>query len=176
MMKGLVQFLSTAALLACLELGAPAFAQGNPSSSLTTMPHPAPADQEFAAILHIHVNPAAQAFWGEERPQNVINGNQITFLFDTGCGWLCPPYEPTAMAYPFTMPALPAGTYVIRFANALEAPSEVYAQFTLNVGLGGITSTALPVGGTASAGLGLLIVLFGWKRLRMRGAVKARNI
>jgi len=167
--------LAAAALLSCLGIAASAVAQGTPAPWLST-PRPAPADQEFGATLHLRINPAVQGFWGEQHPPSAINGNTITFLFDTGCGWLCPPGEPTSVAYPFTMPALPAGTYVVRFANDLAVPSAVTAEFTLNVGLGGITSTALPIGGGASVLLGLCILLLGWRHWRVNNNVDERVV
>lgn len=172
-MTGFTRIFAVAALLSCLGIAASAMAQGTPAPWLST-PRPAPADQEFAATLHLRINPAVQGFWGEQHPPSAINGNTITFLFDTGCGWLCPPEEPISAAYPFTMPALPAGTYVVRFANDLAVPSEVIAEFTLNVGLGGITSTALPIGGGVSVLLGLCILLLGWRHRRMNSDVDKR--
>ena len=168
LMNALMRLLFAAAILTCFGLGSSATAQGTPNPGLTTAPNPAPADREFAAIFHIMANPGRAGFWGEQYPRRVVNGNVITYSFDLGCGWLCPPGEPTYTANPFTMPALPAGTYMVRFAEGLDASSTVLAEFTLNVGLGGVVSTPLPVDGAASALLCLLILLLGWHRLHAR--------
>ncbi len=173
-MNALLRLLFAAITLTCLGLGPSATAQGTPNPGLTTTPNPVPADREFAAIFHIMANPGRAGFWGEQYPRRVVNGTVITYSFDLGCGWICPPGEPTYTANPFTMPALPAGTYTVRFAQGLDASSTVLAEFTLNVGLGGTVSTPLPVGGAASALLGLLILLLGWQRLRLRADAENR--
>lgn len=167
---------SAALFILCLGLAGVSFAQDTHAPSLTTDPSSAPANQEFAAFLNFETNPGSAGFWGEPRPTHVIDGNVITFAFDTGCGWICPPGVPTYRAFPFTMPALPAGTYVVRFAESLYppiAPSSIIAEFTVDVGLGGgEVSTPLPLGGSASVLLGLLILMLGWKRLYARGDLR----
>ena len=166
-MRALMSFFSTVALLTCLGFSTSAIAERAPW--LSTTPNPPPADQDFPAVLHIMVNPMTQGFWGEQYPEKVVNGNVITYSFDTGCGFLCGGGEPTYKAFPFTMPALPAGTYIVRFALDPNETSNFLAEFTIDVGLGGSTSTDLPIGGSASALLGLLILLLGWQHLRARG-------
>ncbi len=167
------KLLSLVGLLICLAFAGAAFAQTTDYHSLTTDPNPPPANQEFSAFFNFVTNPSSTGFWGELRPTHVIDGNVITFAFDTGCGWICPPGVPTYRAFPFMMPALPAGTYVVRFAESLYppiSPSSIIAEFTVDVGLGGgEVSRPLPLGGSASVLLGLLILMLGWKRLHARG-------
>ena len=170
------KLLSFIGLLICLGFAGAAFAQTPHNPSLTTDPNPPPANQEFSAFFNVETNPASAGFWGELRPGHVIDGNVITFGFDTGCGWPCSPGVPTYRAFPFTMPSLPAGTYVVRFAESLYppiSPSAIIAEFTVDVGLGGgAVSTPLPLGGYASVLFGLLILVLGWKRLYVRGDVR----
>ncbi len=167
------KMLSFFGLLICLGFAGAAFAQTTHPQSLTTDPNPAPANEEFSAFFNFVTNPGSAGFWGEQRPTYVVDGNVITFIFDTGCGWICATGVPTYRAFPFTMPALPAGTYVVRFAESLIppiSPSSIIAEFTVDVGLGGgVAATPLPLGGSASGVLGLLILMLGWKRLYSRG-------
>lgn len=164
-MKALKLLFLPVLFLVCLGLSTSAIAEQIPW--LSTTPNPPPADQEFPAVFHITTNPSTIGFWSE-RPWSVVNGNVVTILFDPGCGWLCGGGEDTYNAFPFTMPALPAGTYVVRFALGFESSSTVFAEFTINVGQGAGTSTALPISESAIALLGLLILLLGWQHLRGR--------
>ena len=152
--------------LACVGVCGPVFAGSVPNPTLTTTPNPPPADQEFAATFYFSANPAASGFWGEAHPPSQINGNVITIAFDEGCGFLCPPGEPEYRAFPFTMPALPAGNYVVRFAAGLDSTSNVLAEFDINVGNGVVGPVALHVGGTGSLLLAALMILLATAFLR----------
>jgi len=59
-----------------------------------------------------------------------ISANVITIPFDYGCGFLCPGADPAFKAFPFAMPALPEGNYVVRFIDDFSNP---IAQFDLAV-------------------------------------------
>lgn len=170
-MNAQMKMFFAALFLVCLGLAGAATAQDTHIPTLATNPSRPPANQQFAATFYFVTNPASVGFWDQQHPTTVINGNVVTFGFDTGCGFLCPPGNPTYTAFPFTMPALPAGTYVVRFASDPNSSSAVYGEFTLDVGLGAVTPTALPIGGYASGILGLLILVLGWKYLRARDDV-----
>lgn len=134
--------------------------------SFSTNPSPPPPDQQFSAVLRIHVNPWTIGFWEELPLMSNINGNVVEILFDTGCGFLCPPFDPEYQDYPFTMPALPAGNYVVRFVGAFGQPDPPYAQFDLAVGNGAQTAASLPVGGAWSILLAALLALFSGAWIR----------
>lgn len=165
-MKSVKYFSSCAALF--LILSTSAIAGTGPNSSLTTDPSPPPADQEFAAVFHTVANVAAAGFWGETHPPSQIDGNTITFQFDEGCGWTCQSAELQNRQFPFTMPALPAGDYVVRFAATFSSPTVVYGEFNINVGNGGnggVVSTPLPIGGYWTVIFAVLIALMAGARL-----------
>ena len=155
-----------------------AFAQPPYPAAFWTTPNPPSADQEFAATLRILVNPATAGFWNNENPPlHRIDGNIVEVVFDMGCGWLCPPGDHTFVNYPFTMPPLPAGPYVVRFVGSLTSPSPVYAEFNITIGGGGPTpSTALPLGGKWNALLGGVLLLMACLWIRRRNDMRRKQI
>lgn len=116
-----------------------AIAQAQPST-FATSPSPALANQPFAATFSTTTNPTAVGIWGN--PQLQISGNTITIPFDYGCGFLCPGGGPAFKAFPFFMPALPAGAYVIRFVDA--SFSNLIAQFDLPIVDAPVASASVP--------------------------------
>lgn len=163
MMKRARQLLAATVAFFAVWASTIAFAQSSLPASFWTTPNPPPADQEFAATLRILVNPGVWGIWpGEGQvPSNIqIDGNLIRIPFDIGCGFICPPSEPAYTNFPFVMPALPIGAYVIQFVDSPTPPASVYAEFNITVGYGEVApSTALPTGGEWNALLGGVLLL-----------------
>ena len=164
-MNAMKAFLSGLLLVASVGFSANLLADTGPNPYFTTEPSPPPVDQEFAAVLHIRANPGATGFWGEAHPQSRIDGNTITFLFDEGCGWICQFSDLQAREFPFTMPALSEGTYVVRFASDFSMTAQVYGEFVINVGNGLASPAPLPIGGQWDLMLAALLVLLAAARL-----------
>ena len=110
-----------------------------PPPTLTTTINPAPANQPFEAIFSIFTSPEATGF-GPSPQINVVD-DIIVIQFLAGCPQPCAP--PIYSAFPFTMPALPAGNYRVRFGFYLPSPPLQLAELPLTVG-GGVTPVAVP--------------------------------
>ncbi len=143
-----------------------AIGQATPPPSLSTTPSPPPANQPFAAVLRIWTNPWSTGFWEGLPLQSSVNGNVVEILFDIGCGFVCPPFEPEYQNYSFTMPALPAGNYTVRFVGGFGQTTPPYAQVNLTVGGGVQAPASLPIGGVWSVMLGGLLALFAATSIR----------
>lgn len=152
--------------VAWLGLAAPIVAVAQvPPPTLTTTIHPAPANQPFEAVFHIFASPDAVAFG--TTPQISVNGNTIGIQFLSGCPTGCA-LPPSYSAFPFTMPALPAGEYQVTFGFFTPSPPLILARLGLTVGAGtnpvAVPSTSTPWLAT----LGLLLALVGGWLLRTR--------
>ncbi|MBX3725839.1 MAG: hypothetical protein KF823_07975 [Xanthomonadales bacterium] len=141
--------LSTLMALA-IPAGASAQTGGIPAPALTTEPSPPPAGLPFQATFWRWSSVPTGGFGGNA-PTIVIDGTVVRIHFDPGCGFLCPPAS-VYRAWPFTMPALPAGTHTVIFGTS----SADVAQFQLTVG-GGVPATPVPA--VASWSLALLVLL-----------------
>ncbi len=106
-------------------------AQDGPPPEFRTIPTPAPPDQPFNAVFSVYTFSSSFGIWNP--PIIEISGNQLTVLFDHGCGFICP----GGMSYrefPFLMPSLPAGTYTIAFVEGETGPTIAEFDFTVAVG------------------------------------------
>jgi hypothetical protein len=159
MMRRAPYFFVIAVLLSLAVLTSSAFGQTTPPPSFSTTLNPPPANQEFAAVLRIWTNPATIGFWDGRPVASHVNGNVVDIQFDVGCGFLCPAGTLQYQNYPFTMPALPDGHYVLRFVAGFEPNDPLYAQFDIAVGNGTLPLASLPVGGGWSVLLGGLLAL-----------------
>lgn len=141
-----------------------AHAQGISVPTLWTT-QPIPVGQEFDASFGFRTNVSALGFWGDGVPPIVIEGNTLRIAFDEGCGFICPTNDMAYQQFPFRLPALPAGSYVVR----IEA-STATSEFPIVV-VGGLPApTALPVGGRATSLLGALLALAAIAALRRRNS------
>jgi len=114
-----------------------------PTPTFSTTPTPPPANQPFSAVYSMVTNPGSIGLWPNTHIQ--ISGNVITIPFDLGCGFICPGGGSGAFrSFPFTMPALAAGTYQVRFVEG----STLLAEFSLIVGV-----TSIPTGSPISLAL-----------------------
>lgn len=150
-----------------------ASAAGEPVAGayITFEPNPPPANQVFHGVLHRQGHPGSMGFFAEPSgiARHRITADSVDFLFDTGCGFLCPPLPPAVVASPFTLPALSAGPYRVRILSDFGDSPQVLADVAIVVAGGAPPATALPVGGGfGSTLLGLLVVAAGLVMLRSR--------
>ena len=135
-----------------------------PPPTLTTTINPPPANQPFEAAFSIFASPESIGFGAT--PQINVVGNIIVIQFLAGCSAPCAPRSYTA--FPFTMPALPAGNYRVRFGFYLPSPPLQLAELSLTVG-GAATPVAVPSMSTRwLAVLALLLVVVGTGLLQRR--------
>lgn len=151
--------------VAWLGLAAPIRAVAQvPPPTLTTAINPAPANEPFQAFFNIFASPEAVGF-GPSPQINVI-GNLIVIQFLAGCSPPCA--APAYSAFPITMPALPAGNYLVRFGVFQYSPPLQLAELSLTVG-GAATPVAVPSMSTRwLAVLALLLVVVGSGLLQRR--------
>jgi hypothetical protein len=168
MMKHVLALFLAMTAIVCVGISKMAIAEAIHNPWLSSTPNPPPANQEFPATLHYFGNPGMTGFWGEEHPLSVIDGNVITFMFDTGCGWICPPGNPQYNDFTFIMPALPEGRYTVRLADSLTPGSSAMAQFEINIGQGGMSPTTLPLGGYWNLSLAALLLALALLHPRAR--------
>ena len=136
-----------------------------PPPTLTTTINPPPANQPFEAVFNIFASPDSYGFGPE--PFIRVNGNSISIYFIAGCGQPCAPRSYSA--FPFTMPALPPGDYLVSFSWFLPSPPIIYAQLPLTVAGGAATPVAVPSMSTRwLAALALLLVVVGTGLLQRR--------
>ncbi len=130
---------------ACTALAAPMIASAQvPPPSLTTTINPPPANQPFEAFFHVFASPESDGF-GPSARINVVD-NVIFIQFFGLCEEPCAP--PSYSAFPFTMPALPAGDYQVRFYFPMTSPPIFYPTLGLTVGGGFVTPVAVPSAST----------------------------
>jgi hypothetical protein len=139
--------------------------------------NPPPANQTFHGMLHRQGHPGSLGFLADASgiALHRITADSIDFLFDTGCGFLCPPLPPEVIASPFTLPALPAGPHRVRILSNFGDTPQILADFTIAVGGGAAGAVALPLGGSLGNGLlGVILaaagVLMLGRRMRRRRA------
>ena len=173
MFRSVLRPLGLLLLLAIAAQPSLASAAGDPIAPayITFEPDPPRANEAFSGVLHRQGHPASLGFLVE--PSGVarhrITADSIDFLFDTGCGFLCPPLPPAVVASPFTLPALPAGPFRVRVLSHFGDNPDVLANVDIVVAGGAPAATALPVGGgVGSTLLGLLVVAAGLVVLRSR--------
>ena len=101
---------------------------------LETIPSPAPVGDPFYAIVSLPANPAAIGFYFTYDNLK-IEGNLITAVFDSGCGFICPGGGLFYTGFPLPMPALKAGHYQLMVVDA-AFPAYTWATLPLTIGPG----------------------------------------
>ncbi len=166
---------SSAFLWLVLGLSSIAFAQ-TPIRNATfrTTPSPPTANQPFDAVFGAVMHFDATGFYGAH-PQYRVLGDKIDILFDTSCLLICDPNVGSYTEYPLVMPALPAGSYTVRFAmGEFDNPSEVLGAFPLVVG-GAAQPAQLPLGDSVAWLLSLLLIVAAILQTRRTGASLAKS-
>jgi hypothetical protein len=146
--------------LLVLTLGiAPLAAQDPPSPTFHATPaSPAPG-QAFQGTLTVYAHVAALGV----ASQPDVSGNTITVSFDFGCGFICPGEDYSYRDFTFPMPALPAGSYVVRVVSG----SDTVGTFPLIVGgVAPPAAIAAPALGLVSAAALAMLLLFAGLRRR----------
>lgn len=106
-------------------------AQDSQDPALEIPYDPAPANQEFGAVFHVYTSIGSS---GDIYVKSV-GPTEVVLSFNRGCGFLCPGAS-EYRAFPFRMPALSPGQYIVNFGDS-------FGLFELSVDIG--VSPADPV-------------------------------